>query len=73
MLDLLYVPSKLTPFGSAYQAATNLAYNGTYGGATSGRINPNGAVVYTTNVTVSSTRHFPLASLGGGLSLTRRN
>ena len=50
MLDLLYVPSTLTPFGSAYQAATNLAYNGTYGGATSGRINPNGAVVYTTDV-----------------------
>ena len=31
-------------------ASTNLAVFGTYGGATAGRINPNGAVIYTTNV-----------------------
>jgi hypothetical protein len=60
LLDLLYVPSTLLPYGGRYNpstnvpmtnnASTNLAFFGTYGGATAGRINPNGAVIYTTNV-----------------------
>ena len=60
LLDLLYVPSTLIPYGGRYNpstnvpmnnnASTNLAFFGTYGGATAGRINPNGAVIYTTNV-----------------------
>ena len=60
LLDLLYIPSTLIPYGGRYNpstnvpmnnnASTNLAFFGTYGGATAGRINPNGAVIYTTNV-----------------------
>ena len=59
LLDLLYIPSTLAPFGSTYNpasanpstngAVTNLLHYGTYGGATAGKINPNGAVIYTTN------------------------
>jgi len=43
---------------------------GTYGGATSGRINPNGSVVYTTNVNIPTpgiTRTVPLRALLHGL------
>jgi hypothetical protein len=50
LLDLLYVPSTLTPVGGPYGSSTNLDYYGTFGGATAGRINPNGTVIYTTNV-----------------------
>ena len=50
MLDLLYVPSTLSPYGGPYGNAPNLLYFGTYGGATAGRINPNGSVLYTTDV-----------------------
>ena len=52
MLDLFYVPSTLTPNHGPYGASANLDFYGTFGGATSGRINPNGAVIYTTNVDV---------------------
>ncbi|HEY5743079.1 MAG TPA: hypothetical protein VIS99_11110, partial [Terrimicrobiaceae bacterium] len=55
LLDLLYIPSMLNSYGPGanggpYNALTNLSYFGTFGGATSGRINPNGAVIYTTDV-----------------------
>jgi hypothetical protein len=60
LLDLLYIPSTLLPYGGRYNPSTNVPMNnnastnltvfGTYGGATAGRINPNGAVIYTTNV-----------------------
>ena len=65
LLDLFYIPSTLAPFGSTYNpatatpstnaAVTNLLYYGTYGGATAGKINPNGAVIYTTNADVAQT------------------
>ena len=45
---------------------TNMYYYGTWGGSTPGRINPNGAVVYTTNVTVPTpgiSRLVPLEAL----------
>jgi len=70
MLDLLYVPSTLTPFGGSYQASTNLNYRGTFGGATSGRINPNGAVIYTTDVNnpqAGVTRTLPLQAVFQGV------
>ena len=55
LLDLLYIPSMLNSYGPGedggpYNALANLSYFGTSGGATSGRINPNGAVIYTTDV-----------------------
>ena len=63
LLDLLYIPSTLAPFGSTYNpasanpstnsAVTKLLYYGTYGGATAGKINPNGAVIYTTNADIA--------------------
>ena len=40
-------PSTAVP--TANNASTNLAFFGTFGGATAGRINPNGAVIYTTD------------------------
>lgn len=70
MLDLLYVPSTLTPFGGSYQAATNLAYYGTFGGATTGRVNPNGAVIYTTDVNTpldGVTRTLPMQAAVHGI------
>jgi hypothetical protein len=55
LLDLLYIPSMLNSYGPGtnggpYNALTNLSYFGTFGGSTAGRINPNGAVIYTTDV-----------------------
>ena len=86
LLDLLYIPSTLTPYGSAYNpptavplsnnAVTNLAFFGTYGGATAGRINPNGAVIYTTNVNVPQTnvsRTLPLRAVMHGLTVNGGN
>ena len=80
LLDLLYIPSTLAPFGSTYNpatddpstnsAVTNLLYYGTYGGATAGKINPNGAVIYTTNADVAQTnvsRTLPLESVLNGV------
>jgi hypothetical protein len=74
MLDLLYVPSTLTPFGGAYQASTNLAFFGTFGGATAGRINPNGAVIYTTDVNTPQagvTRTLPMQAVFHGLKVNQ--
>jgi hypothetical protein len=66
MLDLFTIPSTLMPFGGPYgyySAAgtwtsgalfagnpTNMYDYGTWGGSTPGKINPNGSVIYTTNV-----------------------
>jgi hypothetical protein len=47
---------------------------GTYGGATSGRINPNGAVIYSTNTTTPTpgiTRTVPLQALMQGLVINQ--
>ncbi len=72
MLDLFYIPSTLAPFGSTYNprdgqpgtnaAVTNLLYYGTYGGATAGKINPNGAVIYTTNAECAAGQRFAHAA-----------
>ena len=80
LLDLMYIPSTLAPFGSTYNPAsanpstnagvTNLLYYGTYGGATAGKINPNGAVIYTTNADVAQTnvsRRLPLEGVLSGV------
>ena len=80
MLDLFYIPSTLAPFGSTYHpatgnpstntAVTNLLYFGTFGGATAGKINPNGAVIYTTNANVAQanvSRTLPLQALVNGV------
>ena len=75
LLDLLYVPSTLTPYGGAYHASTNLTYFGTFGGATSGRINPNGAVIYTTNVTVPQpnvSRTLPMQAVFDGIKVNQQ-
>ena len=53
---------------------TNLASFGTYGGATAGRINPNGCVIYTTSVSVPQTNIFrtlPLQSTLYGLHVNQ--
>jgi hypothetical protein len=84
LLDLLYIPSTLAPFGSTYNpatgnpstnsAVTNLLYYGTYGGATAGKINPNGAVIYTTNANVAQTnvsRRLPLESVLNGVRINQ--
>lgn len=66
MLDLLYVPSLLAPYGGPYgyydtnsppvwQGYGNpgtLANYSTRGGSTPGRVNPNGSVIYSTNTTI---------------------
>jgi hypothetical protein len=52
----------------------NMFLYGTYGGATSGRINPNGAVVYTTNTAIATpgiTRTVPLQALLHGLQINQ--
>jgi len=52
----------------------NMFQYGTYGGATSGRINPNGSVVYTTNMnqpTPGITRTVPLQALLHGLMVNQ--
>ncbi len=82
LLDLLYIPSTLAPFGSTYNpatanpstnnAVTNLLYYGTHGGATAGKINPNGAVIYTTNTEVAQTnvsRTLPLQAVLNGVKV----
>ena len=68
------MPSTLTPFGGSYQAATNLAHNGTFGGATSGRINPNGSVIYTTDVNTPQagvTRSLPMQAVLQGIKFNQ--
>ena len=80
LLDLLYIPSTLIPYGGEYNpptnvpmnnnASTNLAFFGTYGGATAGRINPNGAVIYTTNADTPQanvSRPLPLQAVLNGV------
>ena len=80
----MYIPSTLAPFGSTYNPATanpstnagvtNLLYYGTYGGATAGKINPNGAVIYTTNADVAQTnvsRRLPLESVLSGVRINQ--
>ncbi len=84
MLDLFYIPSTLAPFGSTYNpavsnpstnsAVTNLLYYGTYGGATAGKINPNGAVIYTTNADVPQanvSRTLPLQAVLDGVKVNQ--
>jgi hypothetical protein len=84
LLDLFYIPATLASFGSTYNpatatpstnaAVTNLLYYGTYGGATAGKINPNGAVIYTTNADVAQTnvsRRLPLESVLSGVRINQ--
>lgn len=84
MLDLFYIPSTLAAFGSIYNpavpnpstnsAVTNLLYYGTYGGATAGKINPNGAVIYTTNADVPQanvSRTLPLQAVLDGVQVNQ--
>ncbi len=55
-------------------AVNNMYLYGTYGGATSGRINPNGAVVYTTNMNIPTpgiSRTVPLQALFRGLMVNQ--
>ena len=88
MLDLLYIPSTLAPYGGpygyyetnsvwkGYGNPTVLANNSTGGGSSPGRINPNGVVIYTTNVTVPQpglARTVPLQALMYGLSVNQTN
>ncbi len=75
MLDLFYVPSTLTPNHGPYGASANLDFYGTFGGATSGRINPNGAVIYTTNVDVPQpavSRTIPMQAVLRGLKVNQK-
>jgi hypothetical protein len=75
LLDLLYVPSTLTPNGGPYGASPNLDFYGTFGGATSGRINPNGAVIYTTDVDVPQpkvSRTLPMQAVLRGLKVNQK-
>ena len=75
LLDLLYVPSTLAPNGGPYGASTNLDFYGTFGGATSGRINPNGGVIYTTNVDVPQpavSRTIPMQAVLRGLKVNQK-
>ncbi len=72
LLDLLYVPSTLAPFGGVYHASTNLLSQGTFGGATSGRVNPNGSVIYTTNADVPQanvSRTIPMQAVFNGVKV----
>jgi hypothetical protein len=74
LLDLLYVPSTLSPYGGPYGNGTNLVFYGTYGGATAGRINPNGSVIYTTNVNSPNpdvSRRLPLQAVMNGLKVNQ--
>ena len=86
LLDLLYIPSTLIPYGSRYNpstatpmnnnASTNLAFFGTFGGATAGRINPNGAVIYTTNAASPHpdvSRRLPLQAVFSGVTANGTN
>ena len=74
LLDLFYMPSIINAYGGPYADFTNLAPFGTYGGATSGRINPNGSVIYTTNVNVPQpdvSRLLPLQATLYGLHVNQ--
>jgi hypothetical protein len=84
LLDLFYIPSTLAPYGSAYgppvpnpvtnTVETKLLYYGTFGGATAGKVNPNGAVIYTTNADVAQTnvsRRLPLESVLSGVRINQ--
>ncbi len=84
LLDLFYIPSTLAPYGSTYNPAvatpttnaveTRLLYYGTYGGATAGKINPNGVVIYTTNVNVAETnifRRLPVEAVLNGVMINQ--
>jgi hypothetical protein len=84
LLDLLYIPSTLAPFGGTYNpavanpttnsAVTNLLYYGTFGGATAGKINPNGTVIYTTNAQVAQTnvsRTLPIQAVLNGVMVNQ--
>ena len=84
LLDLFYIPSTLAPYGSTYNLAvatpttnaveTRLLYYGTYGGATAGKINPNGLVIYTTNVNVAETnilRRLPVEAVLNGVMINQ--
>ena len=79
LLDLLYIPSMLNSYGPGedggpYNALTNLSYFGTSGGATSGRINPNGAVIYTTDVNTPQpgvSRTTPLQAVLNGVMVNQ--
>lgn len=75
MLDLFYIPSILNSFGGPYASNTNLAPFGTYGGATAGRINPNGCVIYTTNTSMPQPdvlRTLPLQATLNGLMVNQQ-
>ena len=84
LLDLFYIPSTLAPFGSTYNPATanpgnnsgvtNLLYYGTFGGASAGKINPNGTVIYTTNTEVAQTnvsRTLPMEAVLNGVKVNQ--
>ncbi len=74
LLDLLYIPSTLIPWGGPYGSSSNLVHYGTYGGATAGRINPNGSLIYTTNVLVPQTnvsRNIPMQAVLDRLSVNQ--
>ena len=88
MLDLLYIPSILYPYRSPYgyygitgawQGYGNpvtLAHFSTGGGSTPGRINPNGAVIYTTNTATPTPgigRTVPLAAVFQGVMVNQTN
>ncbi len=88
LLDLLYVPSLLSPYRSPYgyydiagtwQGYGNagvMAHFSTGGGSTPGRINPNGSVIYTTNVTTplpNISRTLPLQAVLQGIMVNQTN
>ena len=65
-------PSVANP--STNGAPTNLLYYGTYGGATAGKINPNGAVIYTTDTAWRKPifrRTLPMEAVLNGVKITR--
>jgi Tfp pilus assembly protein PilX len=86
LLDLLYVPSILYPFGGPYGYYNNvsnvwqgygnptvMASYSTGGGSTPGRINPNGMVLYTTNTTPTPniSRTVPMQAVLHGLMVNQ--
>jgi hypothetical protein len=88
MLDLLYIPSLLSsyrsPYGyydvtgtwTGYGTPSVLANFSTCGGSTPGRLNPNGAVIYTTNVSIPQpgvARTVPLEALLQGIWVNQTN
>jgi len=89
MLDLLYVPSLLAPYAGPYgyyDPNNNNQWTGygnpgvlanysTFGGSTPGRINPNGAVIYTTNSTIPQpgvSRTLPMQAILQGLMINQQ-